>query len=167
MQTERCMIRQIKYLLLSFLFLLSNSCCKESAEPLVVARVTSSPEVEQELLGLVNEHRASLGYQTLAFSKVAYEYAGAHTEYMIAMGSISHDNFSARASDISAEVSAEYVAENVASDYPNAQQAMDGWLKSSTHRKTIEGNFTHTAISVKKDPSGVYYYTQLFFRKSP
>lgn len=148
------------------LLLISGSCSKESAEPLVAVQATSSPEVELQLLGLVNEHRTSLGYHALEFSQVAYEYAGIHTDYMIAKGNVSHDNFSARASDISEAVDAEYVAENVASNYPDALQAMEGWLKSNSHRKTIEGDFTHTAVSVKKDPTGVYYYTQLFFRKS-
>ena len=154
-----------QYILISILIIsLVSSCSKESAEPLVVVRALSSPEVEQELLGLVNAHRMSLGYASLDFSPVAYEYAGAHTDYMIASGTLNHDNFSARASGISEEVNAEYVAENIARDYDTAQQAFNGWLESSSHRKTMEDNFTHTAVSVKKDASGNFYYTQLFFR---
>lgn len=120
--------------------------------------------MEQELLNLVNSHRNSLGFSSLAFSEVAYSYASDHTDYMIAMGSLSHDNFSARASSISEEVNAEYVSENVAKDYISAQQVLDGWMASPNHRKTLEGEFTHTAVSVKKDASGTFYYTQLFFR---
>jgi uncharacterized protein YkwD len=160
------MFRRNKLNFLFVILLLGSGCSKEPSEPLFVVRASSSPEVEQQLLWLVNEHRAAQGYPVLEFSQVAYEHAGEHTDYMIAKGGINHDNFSARASDISAETNAEFVAENVASNYPNAQQAMDGWMKSEDHRNTIEGDFTHTAVSVKKDPSGIYYYTQLFFRKS-
>lgn len=167
MRTEHCMLRLKCYILLVVVFMLGSSCSKETADPFVITSAISSPEAEQQLLGLVNEHRTSLGYPALAYSVVAYEHAGSHTDYMISKGSINHDNFSARASDLSALVNAEYVAENVAKDYPDAQQAMDGWLSSADHRKTIEGNFTHTAVSVKKDAAGIYYYTQLFIRKSP
>ena len=80
------------------------------------------------------------------------------------MGGISHDNFSARASGIATEVNAEYVAENVATDYDTAQEAFEGWMKSSSHKKTMEGDFTHTAVSVKKASNDKYYFTQLFFK---
>jgi uncharacterized protein YkwD len=164
MQKEHCMFRR-QYIIISiFLIVLGGSCSKESAEPIIVVRALSSPEVEQELLGLINAHRMSLGHASLEFSPVAYEYASAHTDYMIASGTLSHDNFSARASGISEEVNAEQVAENIARDYNTALQAFNGWLESSSHRKTMEGDFTHTAVSVKKDAQGNYYYTQLFFR---
>jgi len=157
------------YLVAFILFLLTaNSCSKETAEPsLVVAKAVSSPEIEQQLMNLVNAHRIALGYSTLEFSPVAYAFASAHTDYMIAEGKLSHDNFTARASSISAEVDAEYVAENVAKDYPGAQEAFDGWMKSIDHRTAIEGDFTHTAVSVKKDTGGHFYYTELFYRQSP
>lgn len=164
MQKEHCMLR-LQYIIISIFFIvLGSSCSKESAEPILVARALSSPEVEQELLGLVNSHRMSMGYASLEFSPIAYEYASAHTDYMIASGTLNHDNFSARASGISEEVNAEQVAENIARDYDTALQAFNGWLESSSHRKTMEGDFTHTAVSVKKDATGNYYYTQLFFR---
>lgn len=83
---------------------------------------------------------------------------------MIARGTINHDNFSARASKISSIENAELVAENVAKDYANAAEAFQGWLDSSSHKKTMEGEFTHTAVSVKKDAHGKLYFTQIFFR---
>jgi uncharacterized protein YkwD len=121
--------------------------------------------VEQELLGIVNEHRLSFGTNTLEFSAIAYKYANIHTDYMISKGSISHDNFSSRASKINSEVSVELVAENVAKDYDTAIEAFEGWYTSSSHKKTMEGDFTHTAISVKKDEMGNYYFTQLFYKQ--
>lgn len=144
--------------------LLAGSCSKESIENTNIPIFENAVLVEQELLDIVNNHRNDLGYPSLVFSKVAYEYANAHNDYMIANGSLSHDNFSSRASNISSEVNAEYVAENVAKDYPDAITAFENWLKSPNHRKTMEGEFTHTAVSIKKDTGGKLYFTQLFYR---
>ena len=150
--------------LILFLFIL-GSCSKESLDNTNIIEAKNATEVENELLNTVNSHRIALGYSFLNFSAVAYEYANKHTDYMISKGGLSHDNFSSRAADIASEVEAELVAENVAKDYSNAQEAFNGWLNSSDHKKTMEGDFTHTAVSVKKSASGNYYYTQLFFKK--
>jgi len=152
----------------AFLFLfvsILGSCSKEPLDTANIIEAKNDPEVENELLNIVNSHRSALGYTSLSFSAVAYEYANKHTDYMIAQGGLSHDNFSSRASNIALEVEAEFVAENVAKDYPNASEAFNGWLNSPDHKKTMEGDFTHTAVTVKKSASGVYYYTQLFFKK--
>ena len=169
MQKEHCMMRRITHIILLLVTAIPVlvSCSKESPEPQLVATALSSPEVEQELLGLVNAHRNSQGYAALAFSPVAYEYASDHTDYMIATGTINHSNFSSRAEHIAAEAGAVEVAENVARDYDTASEALSGWLASNAHRTTLEGDFTHTAVSVKQDALGNYYFTQLFFREGP
>lgn len=140
------------------------SCSKESLDNTNIIEAENAKQVEQELLAVVNDHRLSLGQSALVFSEVAYEYANQHNDYMISIGSINHDNFSSRASKISSKVSAEFVAENVAKDYDNANQAFLGWLNSSSHKKTMEGDFSHTAVSVKMDDDGKFYFTQIFFR---
>ncbi len=142
------------------------SCSKESIQNTNIIEAENATEVEYELLAVVNEHRLSLGQPDLEFSAVAYEYANEHNNYMISIGSINHDNFSSRASKISSQVSAEFVAENVAKDYNNAAEAFQGWLDSSSHKKTMEGDFSHTAVSVKINDAGKYYFTQIFFRAS-
>ena len=144
--------------------LLANSCSKESSSEVPATSAQNVIALESELIEMVNAHRLDKGNNPLQFSAVAYEYANDHTDYMIDKGSLSHDNFSSRASSISSETDAEAVAENVAKDYPTAEAAFNGWMKSSAHRNTLEGNFTHTAVSVKKDTQGNYYYTQLFYR---
>jgi len=150
--------------LVLFVFIL-GSCSKESLEKTDIIEAKNAPEVENELLSVVNDHRLSLGYTELEFSAVAYEYANDHNDYMISKGNINHDNFSARASNIATAVEAEFVAENVAKDYRTATEAFNGWLNSSAHKKTMEGDFTHSAVSVKKNSSGDFYFTQLFFKK--
>lgn len=148
----------------TFSIFLGSSCSSEPLEETSLVAVINRPEVEQQMLNLVNSHRVALGYNALEFSPVAYAYASSHNDYMIARGSLSHDNFSARASSIAAEVDAAFVAENIARDYSTAQEAFNSWVASSSHLKTIEGDFTHTAVSVKADAAGDLYYTQLFFR---
>jgi uncharacterized protein YkwD len=155
---------RLHHIVLVMFVALGTSCSTESLETTNIPIAENDVSVENELLNVVNNYRASLGYNTLDFSQEAYEYANIHTDYMLSKGSISHDNFSSRASSIATQVGAEYVAENVAKDYDNAIQAFEGWLSSSSHKKTMEGEFTHTAVSVKKDGNGNFYFTQLFFR---
>lgn len=140
------------------------SCSKGSVESTNIIEAENVPEIEQELLEVVNQHRESLGASTLEFSSVAYTQANEHTDYMMAVGSLNHDNFSKRASTISTKVNAEFVAENVAKDYFTANETFKGWLNSASHKKTMEGEFTHTAVSVKRNTDGNLYFTQIFFR---
>ncbi|WP_291964375.1 CAP domain-containing protein [Maribacter sp.] len=148
-----------------FLLLFLGSCTSESLDEAPVLEAENVLTIEQDLLDIVNEHRLSINTNTLAFSDVAYRYANLHTDYMISKGSISHDNFSSRASKIDSEISVEMVAENVAKDYQTALEAFEGWYISSSHKKTMEGDFTHTGISVKKDDFGNFYFTQLFYKQ--
>ncbi|CAM4164778.1 CAP domain-containing protein [Zobellia nedashkovskayae] len=140
------------------------SCSKESVEAADIIEKENAETVEKELLEAVNGHRLSIGVNSLEFSSVAYLQANKHTDYMISKGALNHDNFSSRASEISAAEAAEFVAENVAKDYATASEALSGWLNSSSHKRTMEGEFTHTAVSVKKDSDGKLYFTQIFFR---
>jgi len=142
-----------------------GSCTSESIEDSPIVEAENIIKLEQEIYEIINTHRTGLNTNKLVFSTVAYKYANNHTDYMISKGSLSHDNFSSRASNIDSEEAVEMVAENVAKDYNTAQDAFEGWYNSVNHKKTMEGNFTHTAVSVKKDQLGNYYFTQLFYRK--
>ena len=155
---------KMKFAWLLALGTLVVSCTSESVTTPDPVDTVNMVAVESELLDMVNIHRENLGYSPLAFSEVAYSYANEHNDYMAATGKLSHDNFSSRASGIAQEVNAEYVAENVAKGYTSAAGAFENWMESSSHRKTMEGEFTHTAVSVKVSEDGVYYYTQLFYR---
>jgi len=140
------------------------SCTKESVSDTSIIEAENAKEIETELLSLVNEYRISLGKTALEFNEVAYEYANEHTAYMISKDAINHDNFSSRASKISLQLNAVFVAENVARNYNNAEGAFQGWLDSTSHKKTMEGDFSHTAVSVKINNEGELYFTQIFFR---
>ena len=155
---------KMKFAWLLAIGMLVVSCTTENLPAPPPVETVNMVAVESEMLDMVNTHRQNLGYQPLDFSEVAYSYANDHNDYMAATGKLSHDNFSARASGIAQEVNAEYVAENVAKGYTSAAGAFENWMESPSHRKTMEGDFTHTAVSVKVSEDGVYYYTQLFYR---
>ncbi|MBO0321164.1 CAP domain-containing protein [Muricauda sp. CAU 1633] len=128
-------------------------------------KVTVDPvSMEQELLDLVNDHRASIGEVVLQDSPSSYKYAEEHNQYMISKNKLSHDNFDDRATQIAAETDAVSVSENVARYYSSAEVIMEAWLNSSSHREAMEGDFTHTTLSVQLDKDGRPYYTQIFLK---
>jgi uncharacterized protein YkwD len=161
--------------LLILLMALIASCSTESiqeTETLFENETTEIEEIaltmtasENALFELVNEHRDNLGLSKLDFSGEALKYAKGHNEYMIKAGELSHANFSDRASKLAKETQATFVAENVAKNYPKIDMALEGWLNSPSHKKTLEGEFTHTGISITEDAQGNAYYTQIFFKK--
>ena len=155
---------KMKFAVLAIVLIFGISCSKESSGDSIALSADNAFDIELQLLFLINDHREKLGQTALKHSNVAYNYANNHTDYMIQKGVLSHDNFESRAANLSADTDAEEVAENVAKDYASATEAFQGWMGSDSHRSSIEANFTHTAISVKKDPDGNLYYTQLFYR---
>ena len=154
---------RLRIAILAMVFV-AGSCSTDPINSTEIPPAANAVEVEQELLGIVNSHRIALGQSVLEFSPVAYEHANDHNDYMVSTGQLSHHNFSARAQQISQQTNAEFVGENVAKGYPTAAEAFSNWLDSPSHKETMEDDFTHTAISVKMDENGTYYYTQLFYR---
>ena len=122
----------------------------------------NTSQMEDELLDLINERRASLGASALSKSPETYKHAADHNHYMISQNKLSHDNFDARAATIAAETKAVSIGENVARHYSSAESALESWLQSPSHKKTIEGNYTHTALSITLDNKGQPYFTQIF-----
>ncbi|MBU2995723.1 CAP domain-containing protein [Cellulophaga baltica] len=156
---------RMHYALLVLFVLIISSCGKEGIEDTVIIESENAITVEEELLIIINQHRSDEGFDTLSYSDIAYKYANEHTDYMIAMGDINHDNFSSRASNVSNEDNALAVSENVAKNYETAKIAFERWYSSEEHRNAIDGDFTHTAVSVKKDELGKLYFTQIFYKK--
>lgn len=128
-------------------------------------KVTIDPvAMETDLLALVNQHRSAIGLNTLENSSVSYKYAEEHNDYMISKNSLSHDNFEDRATKIAEETNAVSISENVARYYTSAEKTLDGWLNSSSHKAAMEGDYTHTTLSVELDKEGRPYFTQIFFK---
>ncbi|MEQ5790113.1 CAP domain-containing protein [Muricauda sp. NFXS6] len=160
-------------LVMAFLLLLV-SCSQSSPEEfeqnyteanLGNEKVTVDPvKMEEELFNLVNDHRESIGLNILENSPPAYKYAEEHNDYMISRNSLSHDNFEARASKIAAEINAQLISENVARYYTSAEVTLDAWINSTSHKDAMEGDFSHTTLSIELDKDGRPYFTQIFMK---
>lgn len=116
-----------------------------------------------QLIDLVNDHRLSIGQPLLIRNSTADKLAAEHTNYMISKKDVNSDNFEIRLETLEQKENAEEISENVGFDL-NAQSAMDAYLNNIWLKVNVEGNYTHTGIAVKKDNSGKFYYTQIFYR---
>lgn len=123
--------------------------------------------MEDRVLELENQHRVALGLKPLEEFPAVYKYAEAHNAYMISKNKLSHDNFESRAEKVAEESHAIRVSENIAGNYYSAEGVLQGWLESSDHRKALEGEFSHTSLSISLDRTGRPYFTQLFMKVEP
>lgn len=163
-----------KLIAVAILCLLFSSCSKEDAIEdkkslynIDLSLVQKNDrEISDDIADLINLHRAALGLNSL---QIDYQYASAfavsHTEYMIEIEAINHDNFLYRSDGIKYYNGAKTVAENVAYGYENAEKAVSAWLKSPEHKAIIEGNYTHAGLGVMKCSKNRNYFTMLFYKK--
>jgi len=121
-------------------------------------------ELAKEILDLINDYRASVGLNRIKIDKgYASALAVLHTKYMISINKINHDNFGER-SEALKYIGIARVGENVAYGYDNAEDLVYSWLKSPTHKRVIEGNFTHSGFGIVQGDSNKFFYTQLFYQ---
>jgi len=168
-------MRNITLTIFAVLFctLFLTSCSKDTVGDEISAYdqvVTTELEysyntIEVEILDELNLYRRALGLSELkALVNLSVESEG-HNSYMITEGSVSHDNFSQRASFLMQEVGASKVAENVGYGYRTSEAVVNAWLKSKGHRENVEGDYTHFGISVRQDADGKNYFTNIFIKK--
>lgn len=156
---------KITVILCAFLIFSCSEDSSDSETEITTEETSSEQSIEEEILRLVNEHRQSKGLSPLENNEIAHEIAVEHTNYMISINEINHDNFDDRFQQLREEVKAVLAGENVASGHPTPRAVVDGWLNSQGHRENIERDFTHSGIAAIKNEGGRYYYTQLFYRK--
>jgi uncharacterized protein YkwD len=122
-------------------------------------------QMSNEILDLVNAHRVSIGLNPLILDQAyASAYAVDHTDYMISLSQINHDNFHVRSEGMKSR-GAVRVGENVAYGFTDAESVVNGWLNSPAHRQNIEGNYTHSGFGVFQNAQGRFFFTQLFYLK--
>ncbi|WP_299216693.1 CAP domain-containing protein [uncultured Dokdonia sp.] len=162
-------------LITNTLFVMGLVCLLVSCSPEEIDDTTSSANFESELsiennnamsseiLTIINDYRATLDLPPFSTHHLAKEEALDHTAYMIINNRVSHDNFFER-SDYLKDNGASVVSENVAFGYRTAQAVVDGWLNSPSHKEAIEGNFTHSGISVAQTENGINFFTHIFVK---
>ena len=154
-------LRTVLFICFAFFII---ACSADSIEEPKLFETFNDQTLEVQVMDIINKHRESLGLTTLTFNETAYASANDHNDYMILQGILSHDNFNSRASKIVATVHAKAVGENIASGYLSAESVFKGWITSPEHKKTLENDFTHAAVSVKKNTDGEIYYTHIFYK---
>ncbi|SIP98553.1 CAP domain-containing protein [Maribacter ulvicola] len=137
---------------------------EDELSPLTLASSKTHSTIEADLFEIINDHRASIGLNKMKFEDTSYYYANLHTSYMISQENISHDKFTNRAENIVKRTGALFVAENVARNYETINDAFNGWMNSSGHKKNIEGDFNYSAISIIENANGDLYFTQIFVK---
>ena len=127
---------------------------------------------EKDVFNMVNNHRRSLGLNSLLWhEKAIYESQG-HSQDMASFRvPFGHTGSSERFSNIKANETrdTEKLGENVAqnsnsSGISHSEVAFKGWLRSYGHRKNIEGDYTHTGIGARQSDNGSWYFTQIFIK---
>ncbi len=129
----------------------------------VLVEVENNNVLADEVLEVLNLHRSTLGLEPLQWHDEPEDLALGHSVYMANRNEASHDNFFER-SDFLRDRGATSVSENVAYGYTTAEDVVQGWLNSPSHKEAIESDFTHTGIGIIKNELGVNFYTQLFFK---
>lgn len=134
-----------------------------------ISQATSLQAMEQSVFNQINQYRKSRGLSALTLDSRITAQAQAHSQAM-ASGRVpfSHDGFQQRVQIISRSIPYSNAAENVSysKGYQDpATQAVQGWLKSSGHKKNIEGKYDLTGIGAAKNAKGEYYFTQIFIKR--
>lgn len=130
--------------------------------------VSSSPfsALEQSIHQQINQYRKSHNLPSLTLDPTISEQARIHSKNMASdRVPFSHQGFEQRVKAIGSAIPYRQAAENVAFNkgYGDpAQQAVQGWIKSTGHRINIEGQYNLTGIGIAKNAKGEYYFTQIF-----
>lgn len=164
-------MKPIKMLpLMALIALLSFSCSTEELpeETIDSVELIEAPEaklIEIEILELINAHRINLGLNPLNNHNTIKAVAYTHTDYMVEVDNVSHDNFFQRKNSLIQNASASKVSENVAYAFSSAQSVVNAWINSEGHRANIEGDFTDFDVSAEKNDEGKWYFTNIFIKK--
>jgi uncharacterized protein YkwD len=131
-------------------------------------RTIDIKDLEKSTFDLVNNYRKSKDLPPLKLDPKISDACREHSQDM-ASGKmkLGHDGFDERVDGL--KISYSSAAENVAWNYNHpdpAVEALQDWIKSTGHRKNMEGDFKLTGIGIARDPRGGYYFTQIFIKPS-
>jgi uncharacterized protein YkwD len=130
----------------------------------ILTSFTRQNNLVDDVLEYTNKFRKSKRLAPLVMREDLNAIAQKHSNDM-AKGKVGfgHSGFAKREAQVQKIMtSAHTFAENVAYGSPTGEDVVDGWKKSSGHRRNMLGNFKYIGIGVARDKRGVIYYTQLF-----
>src|SRR5262245_13353768 len=158
--------------LIVFAFIITVVSCspkppvKPAPAPAKATSANVAPALENQVLDLVNKYRESKKLPPL-IANMAIEYEARRHSMDMAIKKVpfSHNGFTNRTRNISRKVQGlSTFDENVAAGNMTAQAAVEDWLKSTEHRRNIEGNYRFTGIGVARNQQNQLYFTQIFAR---
>ena len=157
--------------LLALMVLLTFSSCStedlpvDSIDAITLQNAPAPKEIEIEILELLNEHRISVGLNPLNSLNIVKSVAFSHTDYMVEINSVNHDNFYQRKISLEQNANAKKVGENVAYAYSSSRSLVNAWINSDSHRQNIEGDYTDFEVSAEQNKEGKWYYTNMFIKR--
>ena len=160
----------LRVLLLVAVVYSMNSCSSDSSEAPSSSTATmkvmdySYDSSELEAMNLINTYRVSVGLNELKqINHISYK-SEEHDHYMIRNNVVNHNDFVARSENLISVLGAKRVGENIAYNYNSPQSVVKAWLNSPTHKENLEGDYTHFGISIRTNPDGKKYYTNIFVK---
>ncbi len=149
-----------------FTFSCSTEDFQENAiDSSVLKAAPEAKMIEIEILELINNYRVGMDLAPLNNLNIIKSVAFTHTDYMVSVNQVNHDNFFQRKSSLVKNASAKEVTENVAYAYSSAESVVNAWLNSPGHKANIEGDFTDFDISAEKNSDGKWYFTNIFIKR--
>jgi uncharacterized protein YkwD len=139
-------MKTIKLLsLMTLMAVLSFSCSteelpNETIESSALINAPVAKAIEIEIMELINGHRIEMGLNPLNNLNIIKSVAFTHTDYMVGINQVNHDNFFQRKNSLIQNAGAERVSENVAYGYNTAEGVVSGWINSPSHKATMEGD---------------------------
>ncbi len=155
---------------MALMAVLSFSCSTEEIPNEIIdsSALVSTPAtktIEIEILELINSHRIQMGLNPLNNLSIIKSVAFTHTDYMVGINQVNHDNFFQRKNSLIQNAGAATVSENVAYGYSSAQAVVNAWMNSESHRSNLEGDYTDFDISAEQNSEGRWFYTNIFIKK--
>ena len=152
-------------MVLGFTSCSTDSTVEDTIDQTELLAVPQAKQIEIEIMELINNHRINEGLNPLKDHNTVKAVAFTHTDYMIEMANVSHDNFFQRKQSLQANANANIVSENVAYGFSSADAVVNAWINSPSHRSNIEGNYTDFDVSAEQNNEGSWYFTNIFIKR--
>jgi len=151
-------------------FLGFTSCSTESigedgVNSIELLAAPEAKQIEIEIMELINAYRINEGLNPLEDHSTVKAVARTHTDYMVEVANVSHDNFFQRKQSLQSNAEASDVTENVAYGYSSAESVVQAWLNSPSHKENLEGDFTDFDVSAEQNNEGKWYFTNIFIKR--
>jgi uncharacterized protein YkwD len=127
----------------------------------------SASQMQEDILYYTNKFRKKQGLPPLQMSESLNRIATNHSRNMASgRTGFGHSGFESRVNQAQNSLgSLRAYAENVAYGQMDAEEVVDGWIRSRGHRKNMLGNYNLIGIGVGRARNGQLYFTQFFVQK--